>query len=207
METSEVGYNFLIHANNFKPNKERDYLHKVKDNIELQLDVETNEELLKTAFQLVINKIKSDEKLDYWEICKIKFIEDDSNFEKELKELFVEEIKALKRFQINSEFEAIDSFEYFDDNILQKDIQTTKSIYSLLSQFRKLPPYDLYCEISKHVNNWNLYIKNKFKILTLENIGEIVNDEGGGHYLYIQNKEAYKIFIKEISINMKLFKV
>ena len=204
METNGVGHNFIIHANDFKPNKERDYLHKEKDNIELHSDVETNERLLKIAFQLVIDNIKNDDKLDFWEVCKIEFTEEDSSFEKNLKESFINQIKVLKRLQINEKSESIDSFEYFDDTILQKDIKTAKSIYSLLSQYRELPSFDLFCEISKHVNNWNLHLEQKFKILTLENIGEIVNNEGGGNYFYIQDKEAYKKFIKEISINLSL---
>jgi len=204
MDTTMAGYNFLIHANDFKPNKERDFLHKAKNNIELQSDVETNERLLKTAFQLVIHKIKNDEELDFLEICKIEFNESDSNFEKELKESFINEIKVLNRLQINEGFHSIDSFEYFDTSILEKDNKIAKSIYSLLNQFRELPSFGLYCEISKYINNWNLYVCEKFKTLTFENIGEIIAQKGGKHYFHIKDKEAYKKFIKEISSNISL---
>lgn len=204
METYDVGYNFLIHADDFKPNKERDYLHMEKDNIELQSDVETNEKLLKAAFQLVSNKIKTDENIDFWEACKIRFTERDSSFEEELKMSFVNDIKVLKRLKVDEEFYSINSFEYFDISILEKDYEIVNAIYSLLSQFKKLPSFDLYCEISDYVNNWDSHVCEKFKKLTLENIGEIVVEECSGHYSYIQDKEAYKIFIKEISPNISL---
>lgn len=202
METSGVGHNFLIHADDFKPNKERDYLHKEKNNPEIESDVKINENLLKTAFQLVSNKIKNEKEISFWEACKIKFTEDDSFFEKELKKSFIKEIKNVKRIKIEEELKAIDSFEYLDDTILLKDVGTLKSIYSLLSQYRKLPPFNLYCEISKYINNWNPYIEMKFNLLTLESIGEIVNKEGGGNLYKIQDKDAYKKFIEELSDNM-----
>jgi hypothetical protein len=204
METSDVGHNFLIHADDFKPNKERDYLHKEKDNPELESDVETNEKLLKIAFQLISNKIKNGQEIDFWEACKIEFTVQDSIFEKKLKESFIDEIKIVEKIQIGEEYKAIDSFEYLDDTILLMDIETIKSIYSLLSQFKKLPPFELYCEISKHINNWNLHIENKFQLLTLESIGEIINNEGGGNVYYILDKSAYKKFIEELSKNITL---
>lgn len=204
METTDNGHNFIIHANDFKPNKERDFLHKAKDNIEILSDVETNEMLLKTAFELVSLKVKSDEELDFWEICKIKFTEEDSNFEKELKESFINEIKILNRLLIDDKFYSIDSFQYFDLSLLEKDNEIVKSIYSLVSQFRILPHFDLYCEISKYINNWNIHIGENFKLLTLEDIGKIVAEESGLNYFYIQDKKAYKQFIKEISSNISL---
>jgi hypothetical protein len=43
METSEIGYNFIIHANNFKPNREEIICTMTKER-EIKTDVETNED-------------------------------------------------------------------------------------------------------------------------------------------------------------------
>jgi hypothetical protein len=82
METDSVGYNFVIHANEFKPNRERDYLHKDNANLELQKDVEINHKLLANAFDLVLDKIEEDESTSFIDLVKIKFTGLESVFEK-----------------------------------------------------------------------------------------------------------------------------
>lgn len=204
METIDEGINFLIHADNFKPNRERDYLHNNKGNEDLISDITTNEQLLKRGFEIAVNHIKSNETVDFWLACKIQFVESNSNFEKELKKQFISEIRSLNRLGHSEHKYSIDSLFYFHETILTLDDEIKKSIYSLLSQFTKLPPYILYCEISIHVNNWNNSIENKFKTFDLNQIGEYLSSHSNGNYHFIHDKTAYQLFIKHISGNIQL---
>ncbi len=204
METVDEGINFLIHADNFKPNRERDYLHKQKDNPDLITDIETNEQLLKSAFEIAVEHIKSNEAVNFWLACKVQFVESNSDFEKELKRIFINEIRSLKRLGKPEHKYSIDSLFYFHESILVIDDEIKKSIYSILSQFTKLPPYSLYCEISFHVNNWNSAIENKFKTFDIDQIGEYLSNQAKGNYYTIYDKDAYKLFIKHICGNTHL---
>ncbi|MDF0693236.1 sacsin N-terminal ATP-binding-like domain-containing protein [Aquirufa ecclesiirivi] len=199
METVDEGINFLIHADNFKPNRERDYLHKQKDNPDLIADIETNEQLLKSAFEIAINHIKSNETVDFWLACKIKFINSNSEFEKDLKKDFINQIRSLNRLGNSEHRYSIDSLFYFHESVLVLDDEIKRSLYSLLSQFTNLPPYSLYCEISIYVNNWNTSIESKFKTFDIDQIGEYLSNQAKGNYHIIHNKVAYKLFIKHIS--------
>ena len=204
METVDEGINFLIHADNFKPNRERDYLHKQKENPDLIADIETNEQLLKRAFEIAVNFIKSDETVDFWLACKIQFIDSNSEFERDLKKEFINQIRNLNRLGNPEHRYSIDSLFYFHESVLVLDDKVKKSIYSLLSQFTKLPPYSLYCEISTHVNKWNTATENKFKIFDIGQIGEYLSNHAKGNYHIIQDKVAYKLFVKHISGNTHL---
>jgi hypothetical protein len=204
MDTVDEGINFLIHADNFKPNRERDYLHKLKDNPDLVADVETNEKLLKRSFEIAVNHIKSNEAVDFWLACKIQFVESNSDFEKELKRTFINEIRTLKRLGTSNHIYSIDSLFYFHETILVLDEEIKKSIYSLLSQFTILPHYSLYCEMSSYVNNWNSAIDNKFETFDIDQIGEYLSNNSKGYYNTIHEKDAYKMFIKHISGNIQL---
>jgi hypothetical protein len=199
METVDEGINFLIHADNFKPNRERDYLHKQKDNPDLIADIETNEQLLKRAFELAVNHIKNNEAIDFWLACKILFVESNSDYEKDLKKVFINEICSLNRLGTIEQKYSIDSLFYFHESILILDDEIKKSIYSLLSQYTKLPPYSLHCEISAHVNNWNTEIENKFTTFDIVQISEYLSNHAKGNYHTINDKDAYKLLIKHIS--------
>jgi hypothetical protein len=204
METVDEGVNFLIHADNFKPNRERDYLHKQKDNPDLIADIETNEQLLKKAFEITVNHIKSSETVDFWLACKIQFVDSNSEFEKDLKKEFINQNRSLNRLGNSEHRYSIDSLFYFHESVLVLDDEIKKPIYSLLSQFTKLPPYSLYCEISTHVNNWNTALENKFKTFDIEQIGEYLSNHAKGNLHIIHDKIAYKLFIKHISGNTHL---
>lgn len=204
METVEEGINFLIHADNFKPNRERDYLHKQKDNPDLIADIETNEQLLKRAYELAVNHIKSNEANDFWLACKIQFVDSNSDFEKNLKKQFINEIRSLVRLGNSEHSYSIDSLFYFHETILALADEVKKAIYSLLRQFTKLPPYSLYCEMSAHVNNWNAEIENKFKTFDITQIAENLSNLANGNYYTIHDKDAYKLFINHVSGNTHL---
>lgn len=204
MDTVDEGINFIIHADNFKPNRERDYLHKLKDNLDIIADIETNEKLLKRAFDIVVDHIRTNEAIDFWLACRIRFVDSNSDFEKQLKINFINEVRSLKRLG-SSEFRySIESLFYFHESILALDDEIKKSIYSLLSQFTKLPTFNLYCEISSHVNNWNYCVDIKFQTYTIDQIGEYLAAHAKGNYHTINDKDAYRLFIKYISSNTNL---
>lgn len=204
MDTVDAGINFLIHADNFKPNRERDFLHKQKDNPDLIADIETNEQLLKRAFDLAVNHIISNESIDFWLACKIQFVDSNSDFEKNLKKQFINEIRSLVRLGDSEHSYSIDSLFYFHETILALEDEVKKAIYSLLSQFTKLPPFSLYCEMSAHVNNWKAEIENKFKTFDITQIAENLSNHANGNYHTIHDKDAYKLFINHVSGNTHL---
>ena len=204
METVDEGINFLIHADNFKPNRERDYLHKFKDNPDLTADILMNEQLLKRAFEIVVDHIKSNELIDFWPACKINIVESNSDFEKQLKKQFLNEVRSLDRLGSLEQKYSIDSLFYLHESILVLDEDIKISIYTLLNQFSKLPPFNLYCEMSSHVNNWNTSVDNKFKTLDIDQVGEYLSIHAEGNYHTLNDKDAYKLFIKHISDNTSL---
>lgn len=204
MDTSGTGYNFIIHANDFKPNKERDYLHKESLSPELKTDVDTNDKLLEVAFNLVLQKIVDEESISFMDIVKMEFTGLDSDFEKDLKRKYINSIKDLDRLYFDDEKHSLSSLQFFDDSILLLDDETKKSTYSLLKQFCTLPPFYEYCELSKYVNNWNSNISDKFSLLTLTGVAEIVTEESGGNYYYIQDKVSFQKFICQIGQDISL---
>ncbi len=204
IETVDAGYNFIIHANNFKPNKERDYLHQDKSNEELKIDVDNNEKLLALGFDLVLEKIKKDTNISFLDLVKIEFKEDDSEFYIKLKSNYIDEIRNLEKIVVDKQNYSLNSFDYFDESILTLDIDLVKSCYVLLEQFYNIPSFDIFCELSKSVNNWNKNIDEKFDVLTLESIAEIIVKESGGNYYYIDEKISYQKFIKIISEDITL---
>ena len=204
METAQAGYNFIIHANNFKPNKERDYLHKDSGNEELKSDVATNERLLKIAFDSVIERIVDDLSISLIETCKIQFNVSDSEFEKDLKINFINSIKNLERFEFQELKFSLSTISYFDETILSLDGSTRKAIYLSLNEFYLLPPYEIYCELSRHICNWNTYGNLEFNTLQLQDIGEIIMRGSKGNYFYINDKESYQKLIVQMSEDVLL---
>jgi hypothetical protein len=203
METEAAGYNFLIHASEFKPNKERDYLYKDRSNIELKGDVALNEKLLSSGFDLVLENIINDKSLSIIEVSKIEFKESDSDFEKKIKTSYINIIKDLKRFKFNEIEYSLTDFKYFSESILLLSHEVKDSIYKLLCQFRILPPLEIYYNLSCLINNWNNN-NIKFEILSINEIAKIVADESGGNYYYIHDKKSFTTFISLLSENITL---
>jgi hypothetical protein len=204
METSEIGYNFIIHANNFKPNRERDYLHNDKGNEELKTDVETNERLLKIAFESVLLNLKTNEDLELLDVANIEFTKHDSNFEQQLKKELINEIKSLERLCYDGINYSLNILEYFDYSILNLDEKTRKSLYLLFKEFRSLPPFEIFCDLSKYINNWNSHIEDKFDTVSLSSLAEIISNESRGNYFFIKDKTSYQTFISEIALDISL---
>ena len=88
---------------NFKPNKERDYLHQDKSNEELKIDVDDNEKLLALGFDLVLENIKKDTNISFLDIVKIEFKDDDSDFYIKLKSNYIDEIMHLEKVVVDNE--------------------------------------------------------------------------------------------------------
>lgn len=206
MDTTDAGYNFIIHASNFKPNRERDYLHKDNGIDDIKVDVTINENLLKIAFDLVTKKIKEDESISIMDSAKVLFISSDSLFEKELKTNYIENIKDIERIEFDGEKHilSISNLQYLDDSVLSLEECTKKAVYNLLKQFRKIPSYEIYCDLSKYVNNWNKNTDKNLDVLTLTDIAEIVSNESGGNYEYINDLTSYKKFIAQIGTDITL---
>jgi hypothetical protein len=204
METDSVGYNFVIHANEFKPNRERDYLHKDNANLELQKDVEINHKLLANAFDLVLDKIEEDESTSFIDLVKIKFTGLESVFEKDIKGYYINRLQGLKRLDIGDKKESLDQIFYFDNSILSLDEEYILSLYSLLSQFKNLPSYDAYCNLSSYANNWNESMDNIFNTITLTDLGKIIVENCRGNYYFIEDKLAYKKFISVVASDVTL---
>jgi hypothetical protein len=199
METADAGTNFIIHAKDFKPNKERDYLYMAPGNPEIKTDVKVNESLLSIGFKLAIEKIVADGSLPMLEVSKLKFTSEDSAFETELKSGYITKIKDLQRIKIDAETYSLSSFNYFDKSVLLLELESIQAAYAVLKQFRKLPPAEEFTQLSERVNNWNDVIAVKFPVLTIYDIGKIVASEGGGNYYYMGDKHAFRRVISEIA--------
>jgi hypothetical protein len=204
METAEIGINFVIHANDFKPNKERDYLHRNKENTDLKKDVQRNETLLQTAFDLVVEKVSDDETLSLMDISNIKFVVNETAFDISLKCNYINTIKSLERIEIAENKYAIDSFSYFDSSLLLIEEEIKKALYLVLNQFQILPGYEDYCTLSELANNWNEHISDKLTTLSIADIGKVVADEAGGDYFYIADSAAYQKVVIEMAKDLSL---
>ncbi|MCZ8286478.1 MAG: hypothetical protein O9353_13585, partial [Bacteroidia bacterium] len=204
METVETGYNFIVHANDFKPNKERDFLHKDIGNDDLKSDVETNHKLLESSIDLVLKLVEEDETVSFIDVAKIEFTALDSDFEKKLKVKYIDKIKDLEKLEFGCGKHSIAKMQYFDESILLLGDAVKRSIYNVLTQFRSMPPFEMFCELSKYVNNWNANRDQKLSTLELKDIGEIIAKESGGNYFYIADKPSFKDFISEISTDITL---
>jgi len=198
METNANGINFIIHARDFKPNKERDFLHLDPSNDELVIDVNRNQKLLEIGYQLVINEIQHNPDLNFLEIIKIEFVDYDLDFEKQLKRNYVEKIRTISKFEIEDKFYSLSDFEYFDQSILDLSDEDCESVYNVLSEFLSLPPFRLYKDLCKNVNNWNEEIDDKFKILDLAAIVELISIKVK-NYHSITDKNSFQQLVKIIS--------
>jgi len=199
METSDSGINFIIHSEDFKPNKERDYLHKSKDNEELKNDVASNESAMQIAFDLVHTKVIADESLSIMDTSDIGYRASDSTFEIALKSDYVDKITELERLQVGDNKVTLRSLQYFDSSILLLDEDVKKAAYNVLNQFRPLPTYDDYCLLSERVNNWNTQRADQLAVLKMTDIGKIIADESGSNYYYLIDKEAFQKVIAELA--------
>lgn len=201
MQTAEIGLNFLIHAQEFKPNKERDFLFLKTSNEELKTDVETNKNLLDRAFELILNKVVSDVSLDFLSVINVKFIEDENLFLNEKKTGFINSIKSLERVDVKDEKVTLTSIYYLHEDILLLDNNVLQDLFKLLGQFYNLPNYDQYIYISNLVNNWS---NESFEILSYSEILNKINFETKGNYSNIIYKNGYQTLIKTISTDIKL---
>lgn len=197
METTEIGLNFLIHAQEFKPNKERDFLFLKTSNEELKNDIETNKLLLNRAFKLILDKVENDLTLDFLSVVDVNFIENEDLFLKEKKKEFINSIKLLERIDIDERKVTLTSISYLHEDILSLEENVVKDIFNVLSQFYNLPKYDVYIYLSKLVNNWE---NDSFVLLNYSQILNKINIETKGNYKKIIDRNGYQTLIKTVSI-------
>jgi hypothetical protein len=201
MDTTKLGVNFLIHAQEFKPNKERDYLFLKASNEELKNDVETNKLLLNRAFELIIKKVTEDVSQDFLSVLNIHFSENDDDYLKEKKVVLINSLKNLERIKIEQDLVTLNAISYLHNDILSLGESILEAIYPLLSEFYKLPDYKDYIYLCTLVNNWEI---ESFDILKHKDILEKIVQKTHGHYSKIINKESYKAFVKTVSTDIDL---
>lgn len=201
MDTSTVGLNFLIHAQEFKPNKDRDFLFLEAANEELINDVEKNKWLLNRAFELILSKIEIDETLDFLNVINIDFIQGEEEFLIEKKKQFIDSVKQLKRISVKGEKKELLSIPFVNKDILDLDEPIIRELFELLSQLYNLPSYDEYFYLSKLINNW---ADDSFNVLGFSDILDEIYVQAKGNYSNIIFKRGYQTLIKTISNNVEL---
>ena len=201
IETVGIGISFLIHAQEFKPNKERDYLFLLETNDEIKKDVDTNKMLLERAFELVIDKITNDESLDFLSIVNICFQENEQIFIKNKKVEFINSVKDLSRIKINDNFVSLNSISYLHSEVLEFEDSELYEIYSLLLEFYELPSFEDYIYLSKLVNNWGV---DSFTLLKFRDVISHISQNTNGLYSNIINKKGYITLIKSVGTDIEL---
>ena len=127
LDTIETGINFLIHARDFKPNKERDFLLKQNNNEEVKNDVERNKGILEDAFDLINKKVLEDDNVDFIEFVKVSFVDSDVEFEKSIKQNYINIISRLERINVAGNQKRIEEINFFDSELLEKGDDFLKS--------------------------------------------------------------------------------
>lgn len=204
METSDIGVNFLIHAQEFKPNRERDFLHLKPINPEVEKDVILNKHLLQRSFDIILNRIEEDNTIDFLGVIDILFIEDETEYEQELKEKYVNRVQILKRLIINEKPFAINDISFFGEELLQFDLVVLKSYYSVFVQFYDLMAFEQFIYISKLVTNWNEKGVKDLQLINIKEFYEIIFTNCEGYLDNIDQIEDYKAIVKSISWNVEL---
>lgn len=201
METVQLGVNFIIHAQEFKPNKERDYLFLNSSNIELKSDIEKNKELLDKAYELIIQKVIKDELQDFLAILNIQFDEKEDPYLKGKKAGFINRIKDLERIQIKDDIVSLASISFIHSDVLDIERHLLKDIYPLLAEFYSIPDFEEYIYLSERVNNW---CDENFTIICYQEILEKITKETKGNYGNIINQNAYRTLIETVSTDIDL---
>jgi len=202
-ETVELGINFIIHAQDFKPNKERDYLFLEPLTQELKNDVETNQKMLDEAFELVQKKAMDDPTIDFLAIADVLFYEEETVYWKEKKNAFIHSIKELERIPVGKNKAALNAIPYLHQDILDLDEEKVKSLYEVVNQFYSIPEYKVYIYLSIRVNNWN---DSSFKLLHFKDIFHRIKEATHGSYSNIEHKKSYQNVIKIIASDSKLLR-
>ncbi len=204
MSTSNLGINFLIHAQEFKPNKERDYLHLENSNPDVKKDVQINEQLLETAFNLIISEIRDNSKTDFLNAANILLVENETPYEKALKIKYINFIKKMKRLEVNSNTYSVEDIVFFDEELLALDENILKSFYQVFSQFYSLMPYDQFVYISKLVSNWKLGGVADLHTVNIEEYCKVISEKSKLYLDNITHNEDFKSILKSISHRVDL---
>jgi hypothetical protein len=203
-ETISNGLNFLIHAQEFRPNRERDFLHLKASNEDLISEVAANKELLEKSYNIIIDKIKSDEQLDFLSAANIQFMGHDDDFEVLLKEKYTSEIRQLKRIPVKDVLKDISEISFFDEELLDYEPEILKSFYNVCSQFIELPEFDSYIFLSKIVCNWRKAGVADLQIFGRNEIFTLVSEKTQADYNIIKDKGSYITMIRCVNSNIDL---
>ncbi|WP_034889633.1 sacsin N-terminal ATP-binding-like domain-containing protein [Gillisia sp. Hel_I_29] len=197
MKTADSGINFLIHAKELKPNKERDYLFLESSNLELKNDVDTNHTLLSKAFKLVIDKISLDDTVDFLPVIDIEFKKDEASFLYEKKLELVLALKDLKRIKVKDDFRSLKNISYLHEDILIQGVECLEDIYKVVSQFYEVPEFEDYIYLSERINNWQI---EDFTIINYRQIFNEIGNQTNNNYSKVNFQKGY-IFLVKLACN------
>lgn len=198
--TENIGFNFIIHSKNFRPNEKRNSIFLEAKNIELESDVNLNKEILRSSFELIKQHILENVELDIFPFLNIQQTND--FFLDELKSDFISFCKELKRIKLEDEsLTSLSMIYFFNEEILKYELQELRSIYSVVKQFYPLPPFEKYIYLCKLVNKWDDF---GFIKVGLEEILNNIESETELQYDKILDKVSYLSLIELVSGNIDL---
>lgn len=193
METDQLGINFLIHSSDFKPNKERDYLHLEESNREIENDVKENKEILIRAFNLVKQKITSDFTTDLIPILDLQMNHEENPFIRDQKKELIYSFLTLERIKIGDDSTSLSKIFFMSEAFLIHNESDLIEIYNVIQQFYQVPDFDLYLFLSRQVANWK---NDQLKQIGFKELLEEIYNGTNGYYLKISNKNSYKRLIQ-----------
>ncbi len=198
--TENIGFNFIIHSKNFRPNEKRSSIFLEAKNIELESDVNLNKEILRSSFELVKRHISENIELDILPFANIQLA--NNCFLDELKSDFISFYKELERIKLeDGSLTSLSRIHFFNEEILKYNIEELRSVYNVVAQFYNLPSFDKYIYLCKLVNEWGDF---GFIKIGLEEILKKIEIKTELQYDKILDKVSYLKLIELISDNIEL---
>lgn len=198
--TENIGFNFIIHSKNFRPNEKRNSIFLEAKNFELEPDVDLNKRILKNSFNLVKGHISENSDLEILPFLNIQFSND--SFLNTLKTDFILFCKEIERIKLNDEtLSSLSTIHFFNGEILKYEIAELQSIYEAIKQFYCLPPFQEYIYLCRLVDEWSDFGLVK---IGLQEILSKVEVETKLQYNNIVDKINYIKMIELISDNIDL---
>ncbi|MGJ1414964.1 sacsin N-terminal ATP-binding-like domain-containing protein [Sphingobacterium multivorum] len=200
IDTSDIGFNFIIHGQEFKPNRERDYLHLESSNEDVKKDVETNKKLLTDAFSLIIERAKEDEAINFYSLVNIEFKQSEEPFMKQIKRSVINELKSLPRIDGLS----ICDLVFFDREILSLGDDVLRAYYQVYSQYYKIIPYEEFIFLSQLSTNWTDEGIEDVKNIGIEEYFKLIVEGCECNFDKIKYKQEYIKVVNSVSGNINL---
>jgi len=198
--TENLGFNFIIHCHNFKPNEKRNSIFLQAKNEELAEDVKINEEILSESFDSVKEYITNNNESDILPFFNIQF--NDEVYLNILKTNFITFCKDLRRIKLNdNHYCSLSDLLFLNDEILNFNKEDIYDLYNVIKQFYLLPPFNEYLYLCNLVNIWTNFNFNKIGV---SEILDKIEKETKCKYEVITDKKSYLKFIQKVSTNLDL---